>query len=137
MTDELRHDPSVQETQIAYCRRQPPRAPRGGRVERALSDRQHPSEPTQDAVRRQTLPRVPTPSSPEGPEPESGPQEEMAASSDHFVRSLLPSFLPVGVSTRIPYTLSEKKTETKRGANCRPVRSYKQTLTRMDVETSP
>lgn len=93
MTDELRHDSSVQETQIAHYRRQPPRAPRWGRAERAPLDRQHPSEPTQDAVIERTQPWIPTLSSPEGPEPKSGPQEERTASSNHHL-------LPVKVRAR-------------------------------------
>lgn len=87
MTDQLRHDSSVQETQIVHYRRQPPRAQSTPRVHN-LTDSIH-----QSPLRMlcdQTLPQMP-PASHEGPEPEKlGPQDEVTASSNHHL-------LPVNV----------------------------------------
>lgn len=124
MTDELRHDSSVQETPLAHSRRQPPRAQRWQCVERAALGRQHPSGPTQEAVIGRTQPCILITSSPEGPEPESEPQEEMTASSDHHL-------LPVNVRA---HPTQSKLSETK---NWDTTQKFRAEIHTVDVETSP
>lgn len=111
MTDELRHDSRVQETQLAHYRRQPPSAQRWECVERAALGRQHPLEPRRRLWSNERSPASPSRPLLKDPHPSQGHKKK-------WLRPPITTYSQWRWEHTIhSQSFQKQKTETKREAN--------------------